>query len=345
MRHAHILLGLAAILGIGLFVAIFFVLPKPDEVNVPIFFKVYLPQAANRIESLPASASEPRATLSFVGDIMLARSVEQTIIEKGSNWPLEKLGDLFAGSDLVIGNFEGTVREKRNIEVTNQMVFDTTPDNLPMLASAGFTHLSLANNHADDYGQTITDSTRQAITDANITPFGDPFTGENFIARENINGVSLSIIGFHAFGEQANDILKAIESEHAQGRFVIVYPHWGVEYATTAPGVEVDAAQIFINAGADLIIGAHPHVIQNIEIVDGVPVIYSLGNFLFDQDFSAETKRGLTLQVTITDTTVDIALKPVIIEKRQTIPMDAQAAQAVFDDLGLPEGKLSVSRK
>ncbi|MDQ5952321.1 MAG: hypothetical protein QG626_449 [Patescibacteria group bacterium] len=345
MRHAHALLGLAATLGIGLFIALFFLLPKPNELHVPVYFNVHLPLAEDRDAPLPPPAPEPKAVLSFVGDIMLARQVEQTIVEKGATWPFAQIGDLFLGSDLVIGNFEGTVREKRNIEVTNQMIFDTTPDNVPILADAGFTHLSLANNHADDYGQTVTEATREAITQAGITPFGDPFTGGKFIARENINGVSISIIGFHAFEETIQDILPAVEQEHAQGRFVIVYPHWGVEYATVAPSVETYPAQLFVNAGADLIIGAHPHVIQNIEIVDGTPVIYSLGNFLFDQDFSTNTKQGLTVQVTVTENTVDLHFVPVQIENRQSFPMETEAANALLTRLGFPDGNLSVSRK
>lgn len=345
MRHTHALLGLVATLGIGLFVAIFFLLPKPSELHVPTYFNVHLPLSEDRDTPLTTPTPEPKAVLSFVGDIMLARQVEQTIVEKGTTWPFAKLGDLFLGSDLVIGNFEGTVREKRNIEITNQMIFDTTPDNVPMLAEAGFTHLSLANNHADDYGQTITNSTRAAITEAGMTAFGDPFTGGNYISRENINGVSISIIGFHAFGETVQDILPAIEQEHAQGRFVIVYPHWGVEYATTAPSVETYPAQLFVNSGADLIVGAHPHVIQNIETIDGVPVIYSLGNFLFDQDFSTNTKQGLTVQVTITENTVDLHFTPVQIENRQSFPMETEAATTLLTNLGFPDGNLSVPRK
>ncbi|HRH32194.1 MAG TPA: CapA family protein [bacterium] len=345
MRHAHALLGLSATLGIGLFIALFFLLPKPNELHIPTYFNVHLPLSEDRDAPLPSPAPEPQAVLSFVGDIMLARQVEQTIVEKGTTWPFARLDDLFLGSDLVIGNFEGTVREKRNIEVTNQMIFDTTPDNVPMLADAGFTHLSLANNHADDYGQMVTEATRETITAAGMTPFGDPFAGEKFITRENINGVSISIIGFHAFEENVQDILPAIEQEHAQGRFVIVYPHWGVEYATTAPGVETYPAQLFVNAGADLIIGAHPHVIQNIEIVDGTPVVYSLGNFLFDQDFSTNTKQGLTVQVTITEDTVDLHFTPIQIENRQSFPMEAEAANALLTQLGFPDGNLSVPRK
>lgn len=345
MRHAYILLGVATALGISLFLLIFFVLPKPESLTGPYYFPVHLPQALNRATPLASTPEHAGATITFVGDIMLARSVEESIIENGLDNPFAKLGDLLVSSDLVVGNFEGTVREQRNIEVTNQMSFDTTPDNVGILSAAGFTHLSLANNHADDYGPKVTLGSRQAITDNGMVPFGDPLHGEQFIARENVNGVSISIIGYHAFGEKINDILDAITAEHEQGRFVIVYPHWGVEYATEAPSVETYPAQLMVNAGADLIVGAHPHVIQNIEFIDGVPVIYSLGNFLFDQDFSKETQQGLVAQVAIDNDSINIVLKPVSIKNRQTLPMDATSAQKIFDTLGLPNGQLSVPRQ
>ncbi|MFZ2681675.1 MAG: CapA family protein [Patescibacteria group bacterium] len=345
MHHGHKLMWLAGGLGVGLFFAMFFFVPKPGELQIPYFLQVYLPQAADKaIADVPAPA-EPKITMTFVGDIMLARAVERSIVANGTDWPFAELGNLFADSDLVIGNLEGTVRPTRNLEVVNQMVFDTTPDNITMLAETGFTHLSLANNHTDDYGPQVTLETRQSVAENDMTPFGDPLSGGSFIARENLNGLSVSLIGFHAFGEDTENILAAITSEAEQGRFVIVYPHWGVEYATTAPGVETTAAKHFVQAGADLIIGAHPHVIQNIEIIDGVPVIYSLGNFLFDQDFSAETRQGLTVKVTLTPENIQLDFTPVSIVNRQTFPMEQVAADKLLADLDLINGSLSVPRQ
>lgn len=345
MQRGGTLLALSGVLGVGLFLSIFFLLPAPDQIHVPYFLPVSLPQASDRPAPLPDPEAQNGVTMSFVGDIMLARSVERAIVENGTDWPFAKLGNLFEGSDLVIGNLEGTVRDTRNLEIVNQMVFDTTPENVTMLAETGFTHLSLANNHADDYGSQVTESSRQTVMNNGMVPFGDPYNSEQFIVRENIGGVSLSFVGFHAFGETAAELRDAIEAEDAQGRFVIVYPHWGPEYVETAPAVEVDAAAAFIDAGADLIIGAHPHVIQNVEVIDGVPVVYSLGNFLFDQDFSAETKRGMTVQVTITDESIELDFTPVSIINRQTFPMADAEALAVCNEFSLPDCHLSVVRQ
>ncbi len=99
----------------------------------------------------------------------------------------------------------------------------------------------------------------------------------------------------------------------------------------------------FIAAGADLIIGAHPHVIQPIEIVDGVPVAWSLGNFVFDQDWSAATQEGLLLQITITDD--DITIMPVpATTNRQTKVMTGNRVQEIFDFIGVPTGTMTFAR-
>ena len=345
MKTQDKLIIVSAILGISVFLlGIFWYfqpLPTPD-----VLVATPLPKAKDKpLVATPEVDPEPVATLTFVGDVMLARSVEAAILEHGTDYPFAKLGSLFSETDAVIGNFEGTVRPEQHLEVTNQMNFDTTPDNVTMLAKAGFTHLSLANNHTDDYGNAVTELTRQTISDNHITPFGDPVQSENFIRHETINGISISIIGFHAFGQDTESILSAIRTESQADQLVIVYPHWGVEYATQAPSVETEAAKLFVQAGADMIIGAHPHVIQNIDIIDGVPVVYSLGNFLFDQDFSAETRRGLTVKVTITATDIQLKFQPIDITNRQTMPMAPEASLAVCAKLELVNCTLSVTRQ
>lgn len=341
MKLQTVLLILTSSLGTGLLAAVLFLLPLP--IKVPSLPRTYLPAAQDR--DLPESVEKASVTLSFVGDIMMARNVEATIVSKGSDWPLGQLGDLFEGSDFVIGNLEGTVRPTRSIEVTNQMTFDTTPDNLQILKEAGFTHLSLSNNHTDDYGSQVAIDTRNYVKEYGMTPFGDPFRSEQFIVRENINGLSLSFVGFHAFNETTEELLKAIAREDEQGRFVIVYPHWGPEYVYPAPIAETYPAQQFINAGADLIVGAHPHIIQNVEVIGDVPVIYSLGNFLFDQEWSAETSRGMTVQITITEEAIDLDFTPVSIKTRQTTPMMSAESQELFHDYNLGDGTLHVVRE
>lgn len=315
----------------------------------------YLVLAATRSEATiasPATASSndeeilspDSVTLEFVGDIMLARNVESYIKTYGQDYPFEKIGDLLASNDLLIGNFEGTVREKENIEVTNVMNFDTTPANVTMLANQGFDLLSLSNNHADDFGRTTLDLTRQTITDSGMTPFGDAWESSLYVAHKTVNGLPLAFVGYHAFNESTEGVMEAIKTEKAAGNFVIVMPHWGVEYVRDPSSSQVFAAHQFIDAGADAIIGAHPHVIETVEIYKNVPIIYSLGNFLFDQDWSEDTKRGMTVKLTIADDQLTLKFEPLYLEKRQMMPATEPKRQEMLETLGVPTGVIELVR-
>ena len=105
-------------------------------------------------------------------------------------------------------------------------------------------------------------------------------------------------------------ILQKITELDFQGYFVVVYPHWGPEYVLTIPKIEQDRAHALIDAGADLIIGAHPHVVQPVEVYKGGVILYSLGNFLFDQGFSYDTMHGLLVEATFEDAGIKFVLYP-----------------------------------
>ena len=287
---------------------------------------------------------ETSTTITFVGDIMLAREVERAIIANGVDWPFQEIAEEWKASDLVVGNFEATVRDAYWYE-GEVLAFDVVPEYITGLAHAGFTHLSLANNHGDDFGDDVTQYTRKTIADLGIVPFGDPVSSELYVARAEPNGLPVSLIGFHAFLESPASITGAIRTEHDAGRFVVVYPHWGNEYQFEPSIAQTDAAQLFVDAGADLIIGAHPHVVEPITAVDGIPVAYSLGNFVFDQDWSAETREGLMLHVTIDDDAVTIVPVPVTITNRQPTVMTGTRVQEILDFVGAPSGSIASARK
>jgi poly-gamma-glutamate synthesis protein (capsule biosynthesis protein) len=336
--HTRFILLLSA-LGLTIFVAFLVVSPFPTVrllVSFPTF--KHLPVAADRV--LPP----PTATLEFVGDIMLARNVEQYIETYGQEYPFAKVGNLLSDNDLLIGNFEGTVREKQTIEQVGDMLFDTTPDNVPMLATQGFDLLSLSNNHADDFGNATLALTRQTIINAGITPFGDAFASEEHVTHETVNGIQFAFIGYHEFNEETTGILEAIKAEKAAGNFVIVFAHWGVEYMHDPSSSQVFAAHQFIDAGADTVIGAHPHVVETVEIYNGVPIVYSLGNFLFDQDWSEQTKRGMVVRLTVEADKLVLKFEPLYLEKRQMTPATGNKALEMLDDLGVPSGVLEVPR-
>ncbi len=273
--------------------------------------------------------------LLFVGDIMLARGVEWKISQTNLDYPLSNIADYLSAPDLTIGNFEGTIREAPKQELDG-FTFDTTPEIAKMVADAGVDFVSLSNNHSDNYGSSVVASTRNTIASLGMTPFGDPYDSKDFIGHTTVNGVSISFVGFHAFGEEPESIVDSIRTEKAAGNFVIVFPHWGNEYQDTPSIAQTEAAHLFADAGADIIVGAHPHVIQTYENYNGVPIIYSLGNFLFDQDWSVPTQQGLTLGVTIDTQFLTLTFVPVSVVHARTTVMNTADASTILSTHNLP---------
>lgn len=287
----------------------------------------------------PIIALEPTipsiAHLLFVGDIMLARGVEYKIGKTSLDYPLGDIKDFISKADLSIANFEGTIRDEPNQELDG-FTFDTTPTIAAIVPAAGFDVVSLSNNHSDNHGATIVQYTRQTLSDIGVTPFGDPYASKDFVAHKTINGINLAFIGFHAFGEDPESILSTIESEKAAGNFVIVFPHWGNEYQFTPSSAQTDAAHLFIDHGADAIIGAHPHVIQTYENYNGVPIVYSLGNFLFDQDWSIPTQQGLALGFDIDASSIQLTFTPISVSHAHTSVMNEDDAAKILSQHNLP---------
>ncbi|MFA5945857.1 MAG: CapA family protein [Patescibacteria group bacterium] len=344
---------------LGLTVLIGFLVVSPfskANSSIEISRRAHLTMAGDRIVTagsihgstptadIVPSPNDSSTTLEFVGDIMLARNVEQYIKLYGTEYPFAKVGDLLSNSDLLIGNFEGTVREKENIEGTNVMNFDTTPGNVSMLATQGFDLLSLSNNHADDYGRATAELTRTTITNAGMTPFGDAWEGGKFVAHKTVNGITFAFIGYHAFNETTAGIVEAIKLEKSAGNFVIVMPHWGVEYQHNPSSSQIFAGHQFVDAGADAVIGGHPHVIETVETYKNVPIVYSLGNFLFDQDFSEATKSGLAVRLTVEADKLTLKFEPLYLQKRQMMPASEEKAKQMLETLGVPTGILEISR-
>ena len=275
------------------------------------------------------------ARLLFVGDIMLARGVEWRIGKTNLEYPLSDITEYLSAPDLTIGNFEGTIRPVPNQELDG-FTFDTTPVIAKTIADAGIDVVSLSNNHSDNYGSKVVASTRSAITDLGMAPFGDPYESNNFIGHATVNGIAFSFIGFHAFGEEPESIIDVITSEKAAGNFVIVFPHWGNEYENTPSTAQTNAAHLFVDAGADAIIGAHPHVIQTYENYNGAPIIYSLGNFLFDQSWSTPTSQGLTLGLDIDAESITMSFVPISIIKEHVTLMNIEDTSKILSEHNLP---------
>ena len=132
----------------------------------------------------------------------------------------------------------------------------------------------------------------------NIEYFGD--TGENEFLIKEIGGIKIGFVNYNQFFSGSLDrTLENIKNVRLQADIVVVYTHWGTEYKTELTENIKNLGRKFIDDGADLVIGTHPHVVEPMEEYKGKRIYYSLGNYIFDQYFSQETKKGLAVEVGI----------------------------------------------
>jgi poly-gamma-glutamate capsule biosynthesis protein CapA/YwtB (metallophosphatase superfamily) len=265
-------------------------------------------------------ANTGEARLVFVGDLMMGRYVNSYMAKSGFDAPFKNITPYISSADLAIGNLEGPIVPTNVIPIPpaspNLLNLTGNQKVAPALARAGFDLLSLANNHAyDDKTQGIT-YTAAALRRAGMTPFGiDSGAGQQPVIKE-VHGLKLAFLGYTTILNipgatgvgYVNVNLPAttatmtaeIKAAKTKADLVIVMMHWGTEYAVQPNASQRALAKMLVDAGADLVVGAHPHVAQGMELQthDGhsIPVIYSLGNALFDQESKLDTRQGLSLQ-------------------------------------------------
>lgn len=263
--------------------------------------------------------TEPKSLdIVFVGDIMLDRAVAERAKTNGFEALFENITSVFNEADIIIGNLEGTITENDSISSKNNSIlrftFGTTTASF--LKDLGFTGVSLANNHALDFGGLGFEDTVKFLTNVGIFSFGSPRNDGKPSATIKRGEEDICFVGYHSlFVEDVTPINVEIKKIKPNCDFLVVVAHWGAEYQDEENESQQREGRGFIDAGADLIIGGHPHVIQPVEIYKGKPIFYSLGNFMFDQDFSVATKQGLAIRMTLSKDSENYHLIPVQIER------------------------------
>lgn len=240
-------------------------------------------------------------TLQFFGDIMLDRSVAKVIGKNGLDYLLGELAGeenrFFAGTDLFMANLEGAFAEKR-VKTSKSIAFRFDPALAAQLKRYNFGAFTLSNNHSLDMGKNNFDFTEKTLAENGIDYCGkqyDEGPGYNLVLTDGLPE-SVAFVCFetlHAYDKK--EIKAAIDGAKAAARYVIVQVHGGVEYRRISTTAQRDLYRWLIDQGASAVIGHHPHVVEEIEIYKGAPIVYSLGNFIFDQYFSKETQEGLSV--------------------------------------------------
>lgn len=311
----------------------------PQPVHSPTTTQISPPIAA------PAPISKPPTpavtTFIFGGDIMLDRYVNHTFkgTPDGSATAFSKLDPtLFTNQDIRIANLEGPISATPiddNI-AANNLVFSFPPDTPAALQKIKLTAVSLANNHSSNKGLAGLTNTRTALTAAGIHPIGQQYGFDQDSMWRAPGGIPTTIIALNTLDDYDSTALTtAIKSEKAAGQTVVVFPHWGNEYQTHHSSSQHQLAADWITAGANLIIGSHPHVVQDTEVIEGVPVIYSLGNLVFDQFFSEETQQGLLVGGTITKDSITLTFYPVSIKKMTPQLLLGDTRQPILGRVGV----------
>jgi len=258
--------------------------------------------------------TKKQTTLMFVGDIMLSRAVEDKMKKLNNwNWPFEKIAAYLASADLTFGNLEGPISSQgRNIGSIYS--FRADPRAIGGLKYAGFDIVSVANNHIGDWTKIAMDDTFAILKEGGIDIAGGGLNKQeaHTAVIKEINGVKLGFLAYTALGAKYTEatasssgiawVKKEIMAQDiAEAKkisdFIIVSLHFGDEYKQKSNDFQKDIARSAINAGVNLVIGHHPHVVEETEQYNGGFIAYSLGNFIFDQSFSKETMAGILLKV------------------------------------------------
>lgn len=236
-------------------------------------------------------------TFLFFGDMMFDRGVKELMRKNSQDYTLLKIRPLLKGVDKVIANLEGPAVANPQDFGDHAMTFNFDAEILPVLQQANFSILSLANNHVLNQSRSGFFETQKLLRQNKIDYFGDPIGCEesSILVKENLVFVGLNkTFPANCSDQEISQLIKNIKSKYPEN-FVIANMHWGNEYQTVNSKVQQNLAHLMIDNGADLIIGHHPHVVQNIEEYGNKLIFYSLGNFIFDQYFSENTQQGLAV--------------------------------------------------
>lgn len=302
-------------LGIGIFViagGYLFIIPRFAVAPVINGERVFVPE--KETEKNVSSSIK----ILFTGDLMLDRGVKYYIEKEGDGryrFPFEKIHDYLSSFDAVIPNLEGPISDK-GTKVGSIYSFRMDPKALDVFPYANIRAVNIANNHAWDYGREAFEDTLRRLEESGVGYFGGGMNETDAYAPYILEKeeIRVGILGFTEFLEYARagngtsgiafaetEKIKSAIREAARQNLnaLIVVFHFGEEYFLEPIERQIFLARLAINEGADMVVGHHPHVIESSEEYKGKPIFYSLGNFIFDQNFSEETMTPGFLEVEI----------------------------------------------
>lgn len=289
--------------------------------------------------------------LSFLGDCTLGGErraansrggLVQTVLREGLAYPLEKLKPLLDADDATVVNLEGVLSDRDLARVKKTFNFQGPADFAGILSMGGVEAAGLANNHAHDYGAEGYADTVAALDGAGVAHFG-----EDHVAVWVDDGVMIGFTGsaFSLSDGARKTLQEQMDALRALGCQIIVHSmHAGTEYRRDPSAQQRTVARHAVAMGADLVVGHHPHVVQGYELLDGVPVVYSLGNAVFGGNRDPRDYDALLLQAAFdyedgAPTGVRLAFHPLSVSGNrryndyQPVPLTGEDAQRVLDKM------------
>ena len=265
-------------------------------------------------ENLIAGEETEAGTVKIIaaGDLMLGSWVEEVVHREGWDYPFRNIRGLLEDADIVFANLEAPFG-RGGIAFEKAFTFRVSPDLVRVLPAGRINMVSVANNHIMDFGEEVLQQTLTVLRENGIRYAG---AGRNLNearrpAKIQVNGVKLTLVCYSlTFPEEfwASDTSAGtcfpyhtffyddIRKFKAESDLLMVSFHWGAELSRIPKKYQVDLAHRTIDAGADVILGHHPHVVQGMEIYHGKLIAYSLGNFVFGS-YSENVKESILLEL------------------------------------------------
>lgn len=298
----------------------------------------------------PTPTPEPLdITICFAGDISLADGAVTTKQWENSGQELDKcispeLLDIMNAAEVMCINNEFTFSKRGKPLEGKAYTFRAAPERVSLLLEMGVDLALLANNHVYDYGRDSILDTFDTLTNAGIAYFGAGHTLEEAMQPYyvEIDGITIAFVAAsraekYKMTPQATDtepgilrcydtelFLEVIKEADANADIVLACVHWGTEYSTKLEEVQLTTGKMYLDAGADAVIGSHSHCLQGMEFYNGKPIIYSLGNFWFNHR-SLDT---MLLEVHITgerdNPQIDVVVIPALQENCKTMILTGQ---------------------
>lgn len=291
-----------------------------------------------------------RVDMTFVGDIMFSDKVEGLLKQQGYDYPYEFVRTYIEQADIAVANLETPITQKGTPAQDKEYVYRSSPEALPDFSQAGFDLVNLANNHSMDYGQDGLLDTLEQLRRIDIDYVGAGQDADEAYQYKIIEekGFKIAFLGFSRVVPEVSwkadkdhpgvaamydyrRPVQAIEQAQKEADLVVVLAHWGVEREDLPVPYQEELAHRFIDAGADLIVGGHPHVLQGLEQYKGKWIAYSLGNFIFTTNSTGKTWETAILQASCDESAkCELRVVPVLTKFAKPKPLTGDQGNALL---------------